>query len=339
MNYVNCGHTNQMKVRSTAMITPLCHRNHVFQNARRILTIKLGKRAPALLSTEHDHIFAFLFHWSRGKTRAVFGFTGSSAPKELHWGHIVDWSDGIKLEGSSDCVHGYKTELTSDISKGARTLNEMSRNRFVCLALLVMFFLAAYCLSETFASSQTGKKREFNMNSNKIDFIPDFIFDLQEQIWEGKGSGLFVKLNVIVLLKCTNAQTNEGPNFNESLEVWIKAFPSLAVEWWKECWQPKHNSYFSWWCCSLTLRVLLSQVYLLRISPFCSRWKGAPCIFPWVRVSFLPNAIFPWMFSSDEALMGDIKGQWLLLRLLSLLESRISFYGAPFVKKLFSTNF
>ena len=223
MNYVNCGHTNQMKVRSTAMITPLCHRNHVFQNARRILTIKLGKRAPALLSTEHDHIFAFLFHWSRGKTRAVFGFTGSSAPKELHWGHIVDWSDGIKLEGSSDCVHCCKTYLRSDISKGTRTLNKMSRNRFVCLALLVILFLAAYCLSETYASSQTVKKREYNMNSNIIDFMLDFSFSQwkQEQLWKGKGSGLSAKLHLIVPLKCTNAWTNEGPTLNGSLEVWI----------------------------------------------------------------------------------------------------------------------
>ena len=153
------------------------------------------------------------------KNKSSFGFTGSSVPKELQWGHIVDWSDGIKLEGSSDCVHGYKTELTSDISKGTRTLNEMSRNRFVCLALLVMFFLAAYCLSETYASSQTGKKREFNMNSNTIYFIPDFSFSQwkQEQIWDGKGSGLSAKLHVIVLLKCTNAQTNVGPNLTANL--------------------------------------------------------------------------------------------------------------------------
>ena len=107
------------------------------------------------------------------------------------------------------------------------------------------------------------------------------------------------------------AEVGVRENIQIRLEYLIVALQQVLpfVERLKECWQTKHNSHFSWWCCTLTLRFLLSQVYRLRISPFCRIWKGVPCIFPWVRVGSQSNAIIPWIISWDQALMGDIARQ------------------------------
>ena len=102
--------------------------------------------------------------------------------------------------------------------------------------------------------------------------------------------------------------------------VWFRGNAFLELRDWKNVDRP-NTILSSRDGVIMTLRALLSQVYLSRISPFCKRWKGVYCIFPWVRVGSLSNAIFHeyslevrhwWVILRD-------KGQWFILRLLSLL--------------------